>query len=210
MAEDFSTLTHAFGAQGAVFEGLVDATPDLGAPTALGDWTCAVLVGHVTTAVEVLWRWQGDPPDGAPEIDRISWWSGVDAATNDDFSRRYAAKRTHDQLRTGIAESTVRATEFLAEASPDTVLVAPGGIAFTRMGEAVATRIFELVVHGIDLASAIGRDAEPDSAALGIVAEILDRRLGSDRPDGLTADLEWVRAATGRSDHPDPRLPVVS
>lgn len=210
MSGDFVTLVRAFGAQGATFLELVDATPDLDAPTALGDWTCGVLVGHVTTAIEALWRWQGEAPAGVIEVDRVMWWSGVDPATNDDFSQRYAAKRTHDDLRSGIADAVGRANGLLAAASPDTVLVAPGGIASTRLDEAVATRIFELVVHGIDLSTAIGESAVPDHEALAVAADILDRRLGSERPYDLAGDLEWVRAATGRAAHPDGRLPVVS
>jgi Mycothiol maleylpyruvate isomerase N-terminal domain len=210
MTIEFDNLRAAFQRQSAEFLDLVDATPDLAVPTPLDGWDCAVLIGHVSTAIEALWRWRGDPPDGAVELDRVDWWDGVDPTGIDTFAQRYAAKRTHGELRELIASSIDRADQLLAEASSDWTLVAPGGIAWTRLDEALATRTFELTVHGLDLATASCSSGVPDAAALAISGEILDRRLDGPRPTDLEADLDWVRAATGRASHADPRLPVVS
>ena len=155
------------------------------------------------------WRWRGDPPDGAAELDRVTWWDAADPNVNDSFAQRYAAKRTHDQLRELIAASVSEANELLPEASPTWTLVAPGGIAWARFDQALATRIFELTVHGLDLAAATHSPAVPDTEALAVAGEILDRRLNGDRPADLGSDLDWVRAGTGRATHADPRLPVV-
>ena len=61
----------------------------------------------------------------------------------------------------------------------------------------------------LDLAAATYSDVAPGTAALEVAGEILDRRLGGDRPVDLGADLDWVRAGTGRVAHADARLPVV-
>ena len=209
MSINFENLCLAFRQQSVGFLDLVDATPDLGAATPLDGWDCAVLIGHVSTAIEALWRWRGDPPEGAVELDRVSWWDAADPTVNDTFAQRYAAKRTHDEVRDLIGSSVSEANELLPEASPDWSLVAPGGVAWARFDEALATRIFELTVHGLDLAAATHSAAVPGPAALGVAGEILDRRLGGDRPADLDSDLEWVRAGTGRIAHADTRLPVV-
>ena len=207
---DFELLRAAFGDQSTTFIGLVDDTGDLATPTALGDWDCAVLIGHVSTAVEALWRWQGDAPPDAPEIDAVGWWDGVDPGINDTFSQRYAAKRSHEQLRELIRSSLQRATEILPTMAPEATLVAPGAIAWTRFDQGLATRIVELTVHGLDLAAAISSTTAMSPRALAVVGSILDERLDGTRPADLEDDARWVSAATGRAPHPDPRLPVMS
>lgn len=209
MAIDFDILRDAFRGQSTEFLDLVHATPDLAVSTPLDGWDCAVLVGHVSTAVEALWRWRGDPPDGALELDRISWRDAADPTVNDTFAQRYASKRTHGELRELIATAVSQANELLPQASSDWTLVAPGGLAWARFDQALATRIFELTVHGLDLAAATGSPAVPDEAALAVAGEILDSRLDGARPTDLGTDLDWVRAGTGRTPHADPRLPVV-
>ena len=82
-----------------------------------------------------------------------------------------------------------------------------------ELGEFVPSRVVEAVVHGMDLTDALGREtiATPDGVAL--TAEILDdllaRRTVAGRPDDLSDDLAWVRAASGRAEHDDPRLPLI-
>ena len=66
-----------------------------------------------------------------------------------------------------------------------------------------------MTVHGIDLAQAIGADAEPSPEALDLVVRILDERLDAERPTDLADDMDWLLTATGRADHRDHRLPVI-
>ena len=207
---DFELLRAGFSEQGTIFVRLVDDTADLATLTALGDWDCAVLIGHVNTAVEALWRWQGEVPNGAPEIDAAGWWDLVDAGTNDSFSNRYAAKRSHDELRELIRSSVTRATDMLATTPPEQTLVAPGGLAWTRFDQGLATRIVELTVHGLDLGAATGSKTPMSPSALAVVGSILDERIIGTRPSDIDDDARWVAAATGRTPHPDPILPVLS
>ena len=50
-------------------------------------------------------------------------------------------------------------------------------------------------------------------AGVELTAEILDdllaRRTVAGKPDDLSDDLAWVRAASGRAEHDDPRLPLI-
>ncbi len=70
------------------------------------------------------------------------------------------------------------------------------------------------MVHGIDLTDALGRDRMASDEAVAITANILDdllaRRTVAGRPPDLEDDdWSWVRAASGRGDHDDPRLPLI-
>ena len=82
-----------------------------------------------------------------------------------------------------------------------------------RLGEFVPSRVVEAVVHGFDLTDALDRDtiATPAgiAATAGILDELLARKTVAGRPDDLADDLAWVRAASGRSEHADPRLPLI-
>ena len=42
-----------------------------------------------------------------------------------------------------------------------------------------------------------------------IFDELIARRTVPGRPSGLTDDMAWIRAASGRTPHPDPRLPLI-
>lgn len=207
---DFPELQHAFDDQANVFVELVISTPDLAAPTALGDWDCAVLVGHVSTAIEALWRWQGDAPDSAIELDATSWWDAVDPSVNADFSHRYAAKRSHRELRDGLTVAVTRASQTSAESSPSSSLALPGGVAWARFDQVLATRIFELTVHGLDLAAATGSNTPMAGRALEISGRILDNRFAGPRPNDIENDVDWILAASGRTPHTDPTLPAMS
>ena len=59
--------------------------------------------------------------------------------------------------------------------------------------------------------SAARRWQPPEGIALTarILDELLARRTVSGRPADLGDDMAWVRAASGRSPHPDPRLPLI-
>jgi len=178
----------------------------------LDRWDCAALVGHVSTAIEALWRWQGSPADGDVEVSAATWLDlgGEDQADqNADFSIRYAAKRTHDQMRDLIAAAVRRGGDTIAATSPDAALLLPLPGIWARFDQAIASRVLELTVHGLDLASAIGSTVRPAPAALTVTGAILDERLDGERPSDLGDDYAWVLAATGRAPHPDTRLPVM-
>lgn len=212
MELEYEQVQRAFAAQSRAFLELVDVTEDLSTPTSLGDWDCAVLVGHVSTAIEGLARWLDAPrADLTDEWDAVSWWDGAAAIAdvNDDFSKRYAAKRTHQQLREVITAAVRHGNEIVAATSADATLVLPAAGVWCRFDQGVATRVFEMTVHGIDLAQAIGADAEPSPEALDLVVRILDERLDAERPTDLADDMDWLLTATGRADHRDHRLPVI-
>ncbi len=109
----------------------------------------------------------------------------------------------HETFSKTIAEA--RAT------LPETV--GPGYYALMRLDEFVPSRVVEAVVHGMDLTDALGQEPEASPEAIEITASILDelvaRRTVAGRPSDLSDDWAWIRAASGRAPHPDPRLPII-
>ena len=65
----------------------------------------------------------------------------------------------------------------------------------------------------MDLTDALGRPviATPDgiAATASLLDELLARRTNPARSANLGDDVAWVRAASGRDQHPDPRLPLI-
>ena len=61
-------------------------------------------------------------------------------------------------------------------------------------------------MHGLDLTDALGHDPVATPAGVAMTATIFDELLARmtvpGRPVGLTDDLAWVRAASGRTAHP--------
>ncbi len=60
---------------------------------------------------------------------------------------------------------------------------------------------------------AVAREADPSPAGIAVAAAILDellaRRTVAGRPADLGDDLAFIRAASGRGEHPDPRFPLI-
>jgi hypothetical protein len=112
-----------------------------------------------------------------------------------------------------VRQTSKNTLEVARNTPPDTV--GPGWAgALIRLDEFIATRVLETLIHGLDLTDALGRPPLAMPKATPIVAELLDeivaRMAVPGRPADLVGDdLAFIRAAAGRGDHPDPRLPVV-
>ena len=91
-------------------------------------------------------------------------------------------------------------------------LVGPAFFGPMKLGDMMATRVVEAVVHGLDIADALGRSPHATARATAITAatmdELLARSAVAGRPADLHDDLTFVRVATGRQEHPDPRFPL--
>lgn len=206
-----SELCAGFAAQGAAIADLVERIEDQSGQTRLAGWTKAVLIGHITAAVEALWRWRSAAVDDRLELDEVTYWTPVAgfAEGSSEWAVAYASRRTDQRLRDGMVEALSRAETEIAETDPSVPIVPPLGRGWIRFDRFLATRIVELTIHGLDLAAAENLQLEPAAAARSITATILDRRLEGDRPHDLTSDVAWIEAASGRVEHADPRLPVL-
>ena len=110
-----------------------------------------------------------------------------------------------------VRQTFKQALEAIRSTPPDTI--GPTFFGPMRLDEFVATRLVEVAAHGMDLADALGEPQfvkpGPTTMAAEVLDEVLARRWVPGRPADLEGDdLAFLRAAAGRGEHPDPRLPV--
>jgi hypothetical protein len=203
----------------AVFDSVTDdewARPTMLVPWDAGQphWTVFELAGHFDISIGLTRMLVADPSNGQPGRDRVSFFifprSEVAPGVYDYAYTMVEGKEPGDMP--GVLRETFTKTIEEARANPPT-LIGSGYYALMELGEFVPSRIVEAVVHGFDLTDALGREtiASPEAVAVtaGILDELLARRTVAGRPADLADDLAWVRAASGRAPHDDPRLPLI-
>lgn len=203
-----------------VFSGLSDE--EWQAPTKLvpldegqPHWTVFELAGHFDISIGLTRMLIADPQDGQVGRDRTSFFifprSEV-APVVYDYAYTMVDGKTPADMPGVLNETFAKTIEESRATPPNTV--GSGYYALMELGEFVPSRVVEAVVHGIDLTDALGRDRLATDEAVAITADILDELLQRRTVAGRPADLEgddwaWVRAASGRSPHDDPRLPLI-
>jgi hypothetical protein len=202
-----------------VFRGLTDEQWKL--PTKLAPldadaphWTLFELAGHFDISIGLTRMLIADPQEGQPGRDRVSFFifprSEV-APVVYGYAYQMVAGKTRAEMPDVLDETFTATIREARGTAPETI--GPGYYALMRLDEFVASRVVEAVVHGIDLSDPLGREcmASPEAIAMtaGILDELLTRRTVAGRPSDLADDLAWIRAASGRTKHSDPRLPVI-
>jgi hypothetical protein len=172
-------------------------------------WTVFELAGHFDISIGLTVMLMAEPQSGQVGRDRTSFFifprSEV-APVVYDYAYKMVEGKTPRQMPDVLHQTFTRTIEGARTMAPDTV--GPGYYALMRLDEFVASRVVEAVVHGIDLTDAIGREpiATPEGVAVaaGILDDLLARKTVPGRPADLADDLAWVRAASGRAEHPIP------
>jgi hypothetical protein len=219
MTDALSVLEQELNALADAFAGLSD--DDWKRPTklqpidpTLTPWTVFELAGHFDISIGLTRMLVADPQDGQPGRDRTSFFifprSEV-APVVYDYAYTMVEGKTPADMPGVLRETFSKTISEARAADPD--MVGPGYYALMRLDEFVPSRVVEAVVHGMDLTDALGREPMASPEAVAIAAAILDdllaRRTVAGRPADLADDLAWVRAASGRGPHPDPRLPLI-
>ena len=177
-------------------------------------WTVFELAGHFDIAIGLTRMLIAGPQDAQPARDRTSFFINPRSETGPVV---YAYAYTMVEGKTpadmpGVLAETFTKTVAEAREVPAS-LVGPGYFAPMRADEFVASRIVEAVVHGIDLAQALGSPYFASADGIAVTAAILDdllaRRTTGRRPDALSDDLNWILAASGRAPSDDNRLPLI-
>ena len=180
----------------------------------LPHWTVFELAGHFDISIGLTRMLVDTAQEGQPGRDQVSFFifprSEVAPIVYDYAYTMVEGKKPGDMAGV-LAETFGKTIEESRATPPDTI--GSGYYALMRLGEFVPSRIVEAVVHGFDLTDALGRDSIATPAGIaataGILDELLARKTVSGRPADLADDLEWVRAASGRAEHADPRLPLI-
>jgi hypothetical protein len=180
----------------------------------LPKWTVFELAGHFDIAIGLTRMLIAGHEDAQPARDRTSFFINPRSETGPvvyGYAYTMVEGKTPADMP-GVLAETFTKTIAEARAVPPS-LVGPGYFAPMRVDEFVASRIVEAVVHGIDLAQALGTPyfatADGIAATAGILDDLLARRTTGGRPAGLSDDLEWILAASGRAPADDNRLPLI-
>ena len=180
----------------------------------LPKWTVFELAGHFDIAIGLTRMLIAGREDAQPARDRTSFFINPRSETGPVV---YAYAYTMVEGKTpadmpGVLAETFTKTVSEARAVPAS-LVGPGYFAPMRADEFAASRIVEAVVHGIDLAQALGTPyfatADGIAATAAILDDLLARRTTGRRPAALADDLDWILAASGREPFDDNRLPLI-
>jgi uncharacterized protein (TIGR03083 family) len=166
-------VAHAesFGIASESFIGLVERIdPEQWGDPGLGVWTVRDLVGHTSRAMLTVETYLAAPPAAVMTIpDAETYYSEFIGKFTDDDA--IAARGVEAGAKLGndpiglLTALAVRASAAAAAAPPER-LVAVGSIGGVGipLEQYLRTRVFELVVHGFDIARATGLDhGYPDS-----------------------------------------------
>jgi uncharacterized protein (TIGR03083 family) len=179
--------------------------PDWSRPTPCPPWTVAELLGHILTTIAWLPGMLAAPAPAAATVSAAGYYR-----PDQRFSAQANAERVAlGRRRAGSAgDGPGLAAEFgrtwrhvLRQCEPEP----PERVVRTRHGDAMLlsdfllTRVVEVGVHGLDLASALGRPPWLTRAAAGLLGDLLFTGAGRRAKHDLGWDpLTAVRKATGR------------
>lgn len=164
------TDTRAWFAQAAAgfISVAADITVDELTRPALGEWDLRALLGHTSRAFSTIETYLAAPPATGDRLpDPVAYYRAASSVSLDPSE---VADRGR-QAGTGLGPDPVAAVRVLAErvvalvaATPDD---APVATLFgpMRLLDYLATRAFELTVHGIDIARALRRPIPPELVA---------------------------------------------
>lgn len=136
----------------------------------LGVWSVRDLVGHTARALSTLERYLGEPAEQAAVGSSAEYFriATTRPGAHDAIAKRgrEAGAALGDDPTRAVRELAGRARARLATASDDTAVPTPAGA--MRLADYLPTRTAELIVHGLDLAAAIGASDQspPQDAAL--------------------------------------------
>ncbi len=186
---------------GEFFAGVVDQVDiDGWDGPALGEWCARDLAGHTYRAFTTVLSYSAAPADKV-EIERpVDYFLKV-LGGNVDHKQvaergRAAGLEIIDDPKMMVRGFAMYVKNKLDELSDDHIMgTLAGGM---RLIDYLPTRTFELIIHTMDLAKAVGVEAEPPEKGMAATIEILGQ-LALYR--GHASEL--VLAATGRGGLPD-------
>jgi uncharacterized protein (TIGR03083 family) len=166
---------------------------------ALGVWDVRGLVGHASRALTTVESYLGGLEAGKRVDGPVEYYLAVRGSTTPE-SIAQRGRETGDALGTdparAVREMVERITSLLGSTPDDALIASPAGMMV--LIDYLPTRTFELAVHGLDLARALG--VEPPSCLLPAVAASLE--LAGAIGASLPTAPELLLLLTGRSGLP--------
>ncbi|MGU3500727.1 maleylpyruvate isomerase N-terminal domain-containing protein [Mycobacterium sp. C31M] len=160
-----------FASTAGSFEDLVVSLRDADwAGPGLGDWDLRALVGHTSRSLVTVIDYLKQPAPGGDAVDAADYYVAIrefsaTAGAEAIVERGRQAGRDLGSDPATAVGALVRTARSAVEQAGDPALTVIGGIGI-RLSEYLQTRIFELVVHGLDIARATGVAYTPPADAL--------------------------------------------
>jgi hypothetical protein len=182
---------------------------------ALPRWDVLTLAAHFDISIGLTLALLASAQEGQVGRDQVSFFifdRNQVAPVVYQYALDVVKGHTPGTMMTKVRQTFASTLEAARSTPPETI--GSGYYALMRLDEFVASRVVEAVVHGMDLTDALGRPPLEMPRATAITAAILDallaRRTVAGRPEDLKTDnLAFIRAASGRGPHPDPRFPLI-
>ena len=167
---------------------------------ALGEWCVRDLAGHTYRAFTTVLSYSAKPADKvdleSPAAFFLKAFDSIADSRQVAERGRAAGLEIIDDPRMMVRGFAMYVKNKLEELPDDFILDSPvGGI---RLIDYLPTRTFELIIHTMDLAKAVGVEAKPPEAGMETTLQIMGQ-IALHR--GHASDL--VLAATGRGELPD-------
>lgn len=196
--ETFAEAARHFAAQ-------VHAVPDdAWAQPGLGEWDLRALVGHTSRALLTVESYLSQPAETEDVPSAAQYYAAVVAAAGGPgvTERGREAGRAMGDDPGGYLDALVdRVLPLAALAGDPLIRTFAGGMRFSQY---LPTRTFELVVHGLDIAGALGQP--PPAYSRAVLEEIVTLAGLAAVAEGKAFDV--LRALTGRTRLP-PTFSVV-
>lgn len=195
----------------AAFSATLDQIPSTawGQP-ALGVWTVAELVAHVVGGLDRIRTYLEEPEPTGRLISPVQYFRYDPRTAAPGIAQRARERAAHiptSEFPQTFARTWMSARARAAAEHPNRVMTTFGGP--MRLEDYLETRVLEVVVHHLDLRSALALSPEPTARAERITLDLLEGLLGESRPPTL-GRIDFIRVATGREAVDDPRLPVLA
>lgn len=195
---DYAEVTSAFRFASHWWRSLVGAIEDDGwdAP-GLGEWSVRELVAHTNRAYRTVLDYVTGEAKDPTRIDSATDYFRIVLA--EETPHVHIAERARREVLDYEGRDPVAVTEELARRTQQLLDTADGSttmhlfVGEMRLDQYLATRVVELVVHGLDLAAAIDLPTDPPTESAKVALAVL---LGATRPADLGSVL---RLLTGRS-----------
>lgn len=200
----------AFAEECAAVEATLAVVPDdAWDRPGLGTWSLAELVTHLVRGVTRITEYLPEPAADVPGWDRVSYFQFDAAAAAPGVAQRAvdeAAGVDPTTLPGRFGAGWLAAAAAARDHGPEQLLPTFRGT--MRLDEYAATRVLEVVVHHLDVRSALDLPPASTPAASRMTMDILEGLLGEARPRAM-GRTRFIQAATGRLTVDDPRFPVL-
>ncbi len=164
----------------------------------LGTWDVRSLLGHAARALVTVEEYIDRPAEQIDTPTALAYMVMAGTADPSAIAARGVSAGTElgDDPETHVSDLVTRVSGIVTSASPTLLILTAGG--GMTLETYLPTRTVELVIHGCDLAAAIGADFDPPIEAAASTARLLtEAHLATDR--GVTLCL----ALSGRPTGPD-------